>query len=138
MSDYSCYITIYNKSSVELTDVYYGSSFGSYESHPPSNISTGKMISFHLADKAGPNGATGWTKYNCGQGVIQFNYDCPFWQGAPNVLSFDNGSTTLKVHVYGNNNIDFKWSQSEDSWGPEGQYPSHGYPLSGLFVLLDI
>jgi hypothetical protein len=133
MSNFSCYITIINKSSVDFINGSSGQSWGEYASRPTTNLAKGAQTSFRLKDSSGPAGSTGWAKYEVGEGVLQFNYDCPYGDHS-NILSFDNGGTGLIINLYGTNSEGYTTSIPSDK---EGQYPSNGHPLSGVFIVTD-
>ena len=133
MANFSCYITIINNSSVELTNAEVGQSYGEYKSRPLTQILAGKRTQFQLADKSGPAGSTGFVKYDAAEGVVQFKYDCP-WGSSSNELSFDNGGTGLIITLYGENKSGYLESIPD---GKEGQFPSDDHPLSGVFVISD-
>jgi hypothetical protein len=135
MADFSCYITIINQSSVPLTNGSYYSDFGTYVTRPETNIAVGGTTSFQLEDPSGPFGAEGSLAYDAGEGVIECHYDCPY-RGDNNLSVYQNTSGLL-VFFYGNNGVNYPWVPDGSNWGQEGQYPSNGHPLSGLFVVKD-
>jgi hypothetical protein len=133
MANFSCYITIINNSSLKFINGSSGQSWGEYASRPVTNLNPEGSTSFRLKDSAGPAGSTGWAKYEVGEGILQFNYDCPYGD-ASNVLSFDNGGTGLIISLYGTNQEGYETSIPS---GKEGQYPSDSHPLSGVFIVTD-
>ncbi|SHO56639.1 hypothetical protein [Vibrio quintilis] len=133
MSNFSCYITIINNSSIEFKNGKSECSWGEYDSRPKTNLKLKDKTQFRLKDTTGPHGSTGLTKYDVGEGVIQFNYDCPYGDSS-NELSFDNGGTDLTINFYGSNKAGYLDSIPDNE---EGQYPSSGHPLSGIFIITD-
>ena len=97
MTDYSCYITIINKSSVPLTNGFSDHIFGKYGIRPPTTIAakTGK-VEFKL-EKKHIGGSTGFVKYDTGKGRIQFDYSCPLMFFKTNKLFFTNIDSGLTI-----------------------------------------
>ncbi len=133
MANFSCYIAIYNNSSIHFINGSSGQSWGEYDSRPKTNLTPKEHTTFRLKDASGPAGSTGWTKYEVGEGILQFNYDCPYGDSS-NLLSFDNGGTGLIINLYGSNKEGYESSIPN---GKEGQFPSNNHPLSGIFIITD-
>lgn len=132
MANFSCYITIKNDSTLTLTNVRTTQSFGEYKSRPSTNLKPGESTSFRLADTSGPAGSTGTTTYDVGDGNISINYDCPYGDDS-NKLGYTDPQGSFTWEIYGNNDEGYTKSPK----GNEGNWPSDGHPLSGLFIITD-
>ncbi|CAG9000641.1 MAG: hypothetical protein CENE_02641 [Candidatus Celerinatantimonas neptuna] len=138
MSNFSCYITIINNTKSEMINGKAKESYGEYKSRPSNNLSAnGGQTEFRLADKSGPAGSTGDTTYDLYNHTIKFKYDCP-WGSSSNQLQADvpDGlKAKIKITYYGKNSEHYITSIPS---GKDGQYPSDGHPLSGVFIVEDV
>ena len=77
--DFSCYVTIKNDTTEELTRVGETVDNGYYVSDPPAKIAPGATGRFWLQDLAGPHGAEGGTTYITADDAtnLAFSYGCP-------------------------------------------------------------
>ncbi len=116
-SDYSCYVTIANNVSEDLTFASDGADEGYYVTGPPAKIPAGSTARFWLQDFAGIQGAEGSVTYEpAGTGnQLAFSYGCPFGffqnyaSGGSSFLA-NSGSAPLPTQ-------------------PAGTVPPYGHPL---------
>jgi UDP-2,3-diacylglucosamine pyrophosphatase LpxH len=85
-SDFSCYVTIANKTTGNLERVSASADAGYYVTQPPDTIAAGTTARFWLQDFPGLQGAEGAAVYEpAGEGnQLRFVYGCPFLFIYPN------------------------------------------------------
>jgi hypothetical protein len=133
MANFSCYISIKNESSIKFEHGDEHKSWGAYDTRPKKEIAPNDGTQFRLKDKAGPGGSTGYVTYNAGNGLLRFDYGCPYGSG-DNVLKYNNEGTGLEVLYYGANESKYLSDIPENE---NGIYPHSGHPLSGIFLVRD-
>jgi UDP-2,3-diacylglucosamine pyrophosphatase LpxH len=77
--DFSCYLTITNNTSGELTRAAESADNGYYVARPPQKIAAGATERFWIQDFAGVHGAEGGAAYRAADGgeMLEFTYGCP-------------------------------------------------------------
>ena len=136
MADFSCYVVIDNKSSVDIQIRSEFIKWGRWEPEPESAIRAGSAMYCRLEDKAGPGGSEGQVEYQFADGgTILFYFECPF--RLDNEVKVTNESARI-VDVYAKSEVAYK---SLEDWsghkGTKGNIPYKGHPLSVLFVVQD-
>jgi hypothetical protein len=132
MPNFSCYIAIKNESSINFEDGKSYKSWGRYDSRPKSEITPNDKTEFRLENKSLVSGSTGYVTYCTGKGMLRFDYDCPY--SGKNVLSYHNNGAELEVLFYGENTANYLSAVPKNR---NGEYPSKGHPLSGIYVVKD-
>ena len=127
--DYSCYITVENKSDEKYTLVpgSIENSFGYFVVIPPNEIPAKSIIKFWIQDSPGPSGSSGKVKY-CGQTSghnVEFYFECP----SLNLLLFNHNSCG------GTNEYYTKSGSIHNSWGAKNEVEKEGHPFFVKFAI---
>lgn len=132
--DFSCYVTVMNRSTRTLTCTDYTNPDGDYTTVPQSNIASSNQAYFVLNGGIDSDGSSGTVSFQVGDGgSLTFSFQCPLEEdnniSVPVITSGD-----VTVNYYGTNEI-IDWDPNGSNWGPPENYPAEGHPLSVLFVV---
>lgn len=133
MANFSCYVTIINKSSIDFKNARYFAKSGSYESQP-TEILAGQTIRFRLRDPSGPQGAEGRVVFSQPGSEsyisdIEIEVRCPY---SGDNFAFISECLNVVTKSYSTNDEGFLGTIPA---GQEDQYPKEGHPLSCVFVI---
>jgi hypothetical protein len=130
MADFSCYITIINKTFQTLTRNNYGQTFGTWKSNPPESIAPKtSSAQFQLADKAGPAGSTGWVDFAAAPGALfSMDFDDPYDNLQKNKCSISSSGAAGSRY-----RTSFRAKSGSGDWQPGG--PPGGHPLYVEFTI---
>ncbi|BBH38721.1 hypothetical protein myaer102_12260 [Microcystis viridis NIES-102] len=138
IGDFSCYVTIINRTNTTLTLTSQQNDCGSYNPAvlPPQISAQGGQVFFAL--KGGLAGGTeGTVTYSVlGKGkLITFSYSCP--PVSDNNISVPFNQSSFTVNYYGTNQT-INWNPDGSNWGPANNFPTRGHPLFVLFVVNEL
>ncbi len=113
--DYSCYVSIENDTTQELSLDTDTVDEGYYVSGPPATIAPGSTARFWLQDLAGPAGSGGGATYDSASGTkLRFSYGCP---------------TFFSNYASGGSSFVASSGSLPSSSTPPNAVPSLGHPL---------
>ncbi len=123
--DYSCYVTITNKTSNPLERVTQQADHGYYVTYPPAAIAPGATGRFWLQDLPDAFGAEGAATYAPAVGgqQLKFVFGCP-------TLAFQN-------YASGGSSFVANSGSAPDSSTPANSVPPYGHPLFADFTVDD-
>jgi hypothetical protein len=131
--DYSCYITIMNKSTIAMQSITYSVSAGQYTTLPPTSIDAGQQPYFILQGDEFSGSAGSVTLQVDGGGTVTVAFSCPRLESNSAEVTQLTASSVV-VQNYGA--IGFiDWDPDGGNWPTENNIPPAGHPLSALFVI---
>jgi UDP-2,3-diacylglucosamine pyrophosphatase LpxH len=120
--DFSCYISIENRTSAALQrdGGVPTPGNGYWVVEPPGEVPPGQRVRLWLQDNPGPHGSDATVKYRSGGNRYAFGFDCPtgVW---PNSASGPNNNFIARAGTGG--------------WGSVGSVPRWGHPLQVRFTV---
>lgn len=127
MSDFSCYVTIFNNTPYKLTLTGSGNAYGYWNIAPPPSIAPFQASAqFQLKDSAGPNGTQGFVSYiaSSTNDVFTMNFSCPF-----------SGSNYCNINNPDGNSFSVFFTADTGSGSNNNVCPTGGHPLTTSFYL---
>lgn len=128
MANLTCYVTILNRSSLELYNGIKENIHGSWYVEPPATIAAnGGKSTFILQRSSVFYGSEGSVTYQIGVETISFGFQCSVAKNE-NYVTVKNGSL-VQVSFYANNEENYDWGTKD--WGDKNYFPRGSSPLRG-------
>lgn len=119
--DYSCYISIENRTSTALTLQNHTTLEGTWVVPPPPTIPANETATCWLQDHVGQSGSAGKLTYGTPGGNTTFTAQCAY--------------LLLPNRVSSSPPVEFTTKVGHGDWQPPGVVPPLGYPLQAHFVV---
>lgn len=132
VGDFSCYVTVLNRSAALLAQMTSALDSGEFTTRPADSILPGHEAYF-MAEASDSGGPEGTVTYQVeGGGTITLRFACPYLED--NDLGVPTNNSRLGVSRYGALGY-VQWGPNGENWGTENNFPLRGHPLSVLFVI---